>query len=40
MTALWIFIGSLIGSFITTCAMSLAVTAKRADKAMGIDDEK
>lgn len=37
MTALWIFIGSLIGSFFTTCTMSLAITAKKADRAMGID---
>lgn len=37
MTALWIFIGFLVGSFLTTITMSLAITAKRADREMGIE---
>lgn len=38
MTVLGVFIGSLIGGFLTTFIMSLAVAAKKADRAMGIDE--
>lgn len=38
MTALWIAVGFIVGSIFTIFTMSLAVTAKSADRAMGINE--
>lgn len=38
MTALWIAVGFIVGSIFTTFTMCLAVTAKSADRAMGIEE--
>lgn len=38
MSALWFIAGFFIGSILTVFTMCLAITAKRSDRAMGIED--
>lgn len=38
MITLWVFIGFLVGSFLSSFTMCLAFAAKTADRAMGIDE--